>query len=708
MKKRNWFGWFGQRQTQSSKRSNRLRGVESLESRQLLAADFLPIGIGLMPAPINPHTAERVPGEIVIGFRPGTTAQDIGGIARAQGLSDLQSLYMGADPRPVQSARIPENALTRVMQALRNNPQVEYVEPNFKAAAFLTPNDPLYSLQWHMQSSSTGSINAAAAWDVTDGSGSVIAVLDTGVAFENRSDATGTFYVAPDLAGTKFVPGYDFINNDPYANDDHSHGTHVAGTIAQSTNNGRGVAGVAYNASVMPVKVLGRDGSGSHTSIAQGVRWAADRGAHVINLSLGSSSGSTTLRDALAYAHGKGVTIVAAAGNNGMNSVSYPAAYDDYVIAVSATRFDERLASYSNYGSSIDLAAPGGDTSVDQNRDGYVDGVLQNTFNPSTKNTAEFGYYFFQGTSMAAPHVAGVAALVTSQLLKSKGVADPTSVRHILQSTARDRGATGVDVYYGHGIVDAAAAVQATLNITNSAPTAVADTSTTIQGQAVRIAVLANDSDPDGDSLRVASVATPDFGSVIINSDQTVTYTPPTGFTGTASFHYFVADPAGLTASATVSVNVTPAEVARVTDIDGSVRTQKNGQWRAVTLVQVQSLSGVNVTGAAVSIRWSDGRTATATTDSLGRVSFESAWLSSRTSSITFSVTGISASGYVYDASANEDREGDSNGTSITVNKNGTTSFSSLSSGGTASVNSRSSGKKLSNWDLALMSMLSE
>lgn len=681
-----------------------------------MAADSLPIGIGVTPAPINPAVADRFPGEIVIGFKPGTTDQDIRGLARAQGLSNLQSLYMGTDPRPVQSARIPEQSLARVMQALRNNPWVEYVEPNFKAAAFLAPNDPLYSLQWHMQSASTGSINAAAAWDATDGSGTIVAVLDTGVAFENRSDSTGTYYVAPDLAGASFVPGYDFINNDPNANDDHSHGTHVAGTIAQSTNNGRGVAGVAFGASVMPVKVLGRDGSGSHSSIAQGVRWAADRGAHVINLSLGSSSGSTTLKDALAYAYGKGVTIVAAAGNNGMNAVSFPAAYDDYVIAVSATRFDESLAGYSNYGSSIDLAAPGGDTSVDQNRDGYVDGVLQNTFNPSTKNTADFGYYFFQGTSMAAPHVAGVAALVVSQLMKTKGVADPVTVRHILQSTARDRGADGVDIYYGHGIVDAAAAVRATLNLTNSAPTPMADSVTTVQGQAVRISVLANDTDPDGDALKVSSVTTPDVGTVVINSDQTVTYTPPTGFTGIANFSYVVADPAGLTASAMVSVNVTPLETVRVTDIDGSSQSKRNGQWQALTFVQVQSLGGANVAGAAVSVHWSDGRTATATTDSLGQVKFASAWQSGKTSSITFSVTGISAGGYVYNASANEDREGDSNGTSITINKNGTTSTSKLSSSsvsgtqfvGSPIASSQSSNKKQSDWDAALLSIISE
>jgi serine protease len=670
-----WFKLRDQVHQVKSKRSNKLYGIEKLETRQVFAADTLPIPI----APDQPPAivGSRIPGEIVIGFKQGTTAEDIRGIASAKGLKNLQSLYMGGDPRPVQSAKIPEHAMAKVMQALRNNPRVEYVEHSFTAAAFFTPNDPLLNLQWNLQSSSTGSINAVEAWQTTTGSGAVVAVLDTGVAFENRSDSTGTYYVAPDLAGTRFVAGYDFVNNDPYANDDNSHGTHVAGTIAQSTNNGLGVAGVASDASIMPVKVLGRDGSGSHAAIAQGVRWAVDNGAQVINLSLGSSSGSTTLRDALAYAYGKGATIVAAAGNNGQNAVSFPAAYDDFVIAVSATRFDENLAPYSNYGSSIDIAAPGGDTSVNQNGDQYVDGILQNTFNPSTKNTADFGYYFFQGTSMAAPHVAGVAALVTSQLLKIKGTVDPTTVRNILQSTARDRGTAGVDSLYGYGILDAAAAVRATLGISNAAPIAVADSASTIQGQPIRINVLANDSDPDGDSLNLVSVSAPDRGAVVINSDKTVTYTPPAGFVGPASFSYTIADAAGLTSTASVSVNNQPTPIVRVTDLDATVRTNNRRQWQAVVAVQVQSGTGVAVANASVSIRWSDGRTATATTNSLGQVTFGSAWLSSKTSSLTFSITKIVATGYAYDATKNEDREGDSNGTSVRVNRNGTTSLSS-------------------------------
>lgn len=332
---------------------------------------------------------------------------------------------------------------------------IEYAEPNYVVRAFAAPNDPFYSFQWNFNNLLNGGIHTEQAWDTANGSGVTIAVIDTGIAYENYSDKRGKYYKAPDFNQTCFKQGYDFVNKDAHANDDNSHGTHVSGTIAQSTNNALGVAGIAYGACLMPIKALDKNGNGTSANVASAIRFAADKGAQVINLSLGSSASSQAIENAVAYAYGKGVTIVAAAGNDSISQVSYPAAHDSYVLAVGATRYDRILAPYSNYGASLDLVAPGGDLSQDQNGDGYADGILQNTFNPSTKRTNSFGYWFFQGTSMASPHVAGVAALVISH---SNAIL-PDSVRTALQSTADDLGQSGRDDMYGFGLANAQAAL---------------------------------------------------------------------------------------------------------------------------------------------------------------------------------------------------------------------------------------------------------
>jgi subtilisin family serine protease len=264
---------------------------------------------------------------------------------------------------------------------------------------------------------------------------------------------TTAYEQAPDLSGTSFMDGLDFVNQDAHPNDDNGHGTHVSGTIAQTTLNGFGVAGVAFGTTIMPVKVLNSAGTGSHEWIANGIHYAVDNGADVINLSLGGP-GSDTLLEAVQYAYENGVVVVAASGNEN-GAISYPAAYDAYVIAVGATRYDETRSYYSNYGSSLDLVAPGGDTrdGVDQNMDGYRDGVLQNTFG---NTTVDWAYWFWQGTSMATPHVSGVAAL----LLARNPVLTPDEVRSVLQSTAEDLGIAGWDSTYGWGLVDAEAALR--------------------------------------------------------------------------------------------------------------------------------------------------------------------------------------------------------------------------------------------------------
>ena len=326
---------------------------------------------------------------------------------------------------------------------LSQDKTVTAVEPNYIAYGQAIPNDMFYSLQWNFHDTSKGGINAPAAWEVTDGSGVVVAVLDTGVAYEDYNG----FKKAPDLAGTKFARGYDFVNNDSHPNDDNGHGTHIAGTIAGTSNNVEGVAGLAPGVTIMPVKVLDADNEGTYENIAKGIRFAADNGADVINLSLGGYQDSSVLRSAVAYAHKKGVVLVASAGNDGLSRVQYPAAYDQYVIAVGATTIENKRGSYSNYGPSIDLVAPGGDLDVDRDGNGQVDGILQQTMNAFPQF---FSYMMYRGTSMAAAHVSGSAALVIAS-----GKADtPAQVRSVLQNNADDLGLAGKDTQYGHGKVN--------------------------------------------------------------------------------------------------------------------------------------------------------------------------------------------------------------------------------------------------------------
>ncbi len=392
------------------------------------------------------------------------------------------------DNKPFRIIKVPKGQVKDKVKEYKNTSDVVYAEPNYYCRSYLIPNDYYFSYQWHLRGQNIGGIRMEEAWNTSNGSGVTVAVIDTGVAYENYYDPAFMYqYVkAPDLANTNFSPySYDFVNNDTHANDDNAHGTHVAGTVAQSTNNVEGVAGVAYGATLMPIKVLDAHGSGTSYGVALGIRWAADHGAQVINMSLGQDSPSQILEEAVAYAYNKGVTIVAAAGNSS-GAVAYPAAYDDYVIAVGATRFDKSKSYYSNYGASLDVMAPGGDVTVDQNNDSYDDGVLQNTFDPAT---GEFGYWFYQGTSMASPHVAGIAAL----LISNGNATAPDQIRAALQETALDLGTPGWDPTYGWGLVDAYAALN-----WNSPP------EIDVQGNSVSIA--------DGDSTPSTTDYT-DFGS---------------------------------------------------------------------------------------------------------------------------------------------------------------------------------------------------
>ncbi len=298
------------------------------------------------------------------------------------------------------------------------------------------PNDPRYQEQWNFHM-----VHAGDAWSIATGKGATVAVIDTGVAYAH----TERGFQCQDFNQTHFAPGYDFIHRDDLPSDDNGHGTHVAGTIAESTNNGLGVTGLAFNSTIMPIKALSAFGGGSSAGIAEAIRYAVDHHATVINMSLGSPLPDRLIKDACAYAYSKGVTIVCAAGNNGTDRLSYPAAYKSCV-AVSAVGPSGELSFYSNYGNGLCLAAPGGDTHTG----GSDGGILQNTMGDGT-GLVKDDYYRFQGTSMAAPHVAATAALI-----QSTGIRRPEDVRSILEQSATPR---LPKAKYGAGVLNAGQAV---------------------------------------------------------------------------------------------------------------------------------------------------------------------------------------------------------------------------------------------------------
>ena len=283
-------------------------------------------------------SSEYLPDRLLVKFRRTAASGQV-----SAALADSNSqLITRLDDLGVLLVRVPPGHILDTLAALRTRPEVLYAEPDYTLSALDTiPNDPTWDLQYNLRA-----IHAPQGWDYATGSSAItIAILDSGVDLSH-----------PDLAG-KLLPGYDFVNTDSLPQDDFGHGTHVAGIAAASANNGIGVAGVSWGARILPVKVLNSGGGGSMSVVAQGITWAADQGAQVINLSLGGSNSSQTLISAIDYAIAKGVIIVASAGNNGGSQVYFPARYGP-VIAVGATDAANARLSLSAYGPDLDLMAP--------------------------------------------------------------------------------------------------------------------------------------------------------------------------------------------------------------------------------------------------------------------------------------------------------------------------------------------------------------
>lgn len=427
-----------------------------------------PQEIGVVELPRFENLSQYIQGEVVIKFKENVTQEQINEFENEFGLEIIRNnKVLGF----IRYSITTDKKVDEIIDLLRGHQYVDILEPNFVKTINFIPNDSYYHLLWSLHGTG-GGINVEDAWDESTGNNVVVAVLDSGVAYENY----GSYRIAPDYENVKFwvnehetpndgldndgngfiddINGWDFVNYDNHPNDDYQHGTAITSIIAESINNNQGSAGIAYDAVIMPVKVLPADGKGTSADVADGIVYAAENGADIINLSLGGEDGGAYEQAAVDYAYSQGVTIFAATGNDYLYISHYPASFDN-VIAVGATRYDRQKSAYSNSSDEIDIVAPGGDLSLDQNLDGRPDGILVVTI---LKNQPSiFGYFWYSGTSSATPHAAAVAAM-----MKAKNPSlTPDEIEIIMETTAEDRGAPGWDVQYGHGLIDAYAAVSA-------------------------------------------------------------------------------------------------------------------------------------------------------------------------------------------------------------------------------------------------------
>ena len=459
----------------------------------------------------SPPPSDYVPGELLITPQQGVSDTELEAEYECHGGKRVKKLS-GIETHHI---KVPEQALDAIEAVLKKNPKIKNVEKNFLAEGGRTPNDPGYASQWHLPK-----VSAPAGWDITIGSLTVrIAIVDSGV------DP-----VHPDLIG-KLVPGFNFLSDNLDTHDVKGHGTAVAGTAAAMTNSGIGVAGLAWSNSIMPLVVLNSNNYATYADIASAIIYAADHGAKVVNISIGGSSYSSTLQNAVNYAWNKGLVIVASAMNYNTSTPYYPAALTN-VLAVAATDKYDNKASFSNYGNWVDVAAPG-------------------TYIYTTNRGGSYGNW--QGTSFSSPLVAALAALVFSKNPKLINA----QVVDLIKKNADDRGTVGFDQYFGWGRINAArtlqaAAVTPALSVAITSPTS----GSTVSGI---VPISATTSSPIG----IAKVQFYVDG-VLKSTDLLSPYTFSWNSTGLSGSHTLVAkayDVAGNIASSNpVTVTVVPAD----------------------------------------------------------------------------------------------------------------------------------------------------
>jgi thermitase len=647
-------------------------------SKALVALALVAFTFTVRPSAQTARAGSFVAGEIVVRFRPGVSAGAKADAHRLTGGRQLAEVSRTG----VQRVAVPAGDESAAIARYQRNPNVLYAEPNFirriprlvshTPGSEVVPGDFYFDEQWALHNTGQlfycfpwidgelcfyigtpdADIDAPEAWAISTGTGVMVAVIDSGID-----------YTHPDLM-PNYAGGYDFASSDADPMDDHGHGTHVAGTIAAALNNltgnpakEEGVVGVAPNARILAYKVCLADGTCSDFAIDQAIARAVADGARVINMSLGGIEYSQSMNDAVQDAWNAGLVIVAGAGNEGATDAFYPAALD-HVISVAAFDEDDRRPTFSNYGSWVDISAPGN--------------VILSTY-PMAACVAsglpgDTGCYtWLTGTSMATPHVSGAAALVWSR----SDVTSNSQVVDILLNSADPRGVDAVrlDSWTIHGGLNIHNALS--YGLTNLNPVASAGVDQTVTdngGDGVEMVTLDGSASSDADgsivgyewregSTVVALIATPALWLSV----------------GTHTLALEVTDEDGATGTDSVVVTVDPQAAATSThigDLDGASAATKKG-WTARLTVTVHDTYHRAVAGAVVTGSWSGGATGsgTCTTGAAGTCVIISGNVRKRDASATFRTTGITASGLNYSAGQNHDPDGESNGTAITISK---------------------------------------